>query len=81
MNLTNSTVQGLSGGIGNPAVIPGAIGMISSVPLVTLDGVAGFGLVERPVPKLYEWRYHVRRSHCSGFTGRMHSRVGPGRRS
>jgi hypothetical protein len=42
MNLTNSTVQGLSGGIGIPAVIPGEIGMISSVPLVTLDGVAGF---------------------------------------
>ncbi len=42
MNLTNSTVQGLNGGIGSPAVIPGEIGMISSVPLVTLDGVAGF---------------------------------------
>lgn len=42
MNLTNSTVQGLNGGIGSPAVIPGEIGMISSVPLVTPDGVAGF---------------------------------------
>jgi hypothetical protein len=42
MNLTNSTVQGLNGGIGSPAVIPGEIGMISSVPLVTLDGVSGF---------------------------------------
>ena len=42
MNLTNSTVQGLAGGIGSPAVIPGEIGLISSEPLRTLDGVSGF---------------------------------------
>jgi hypothetical protein len=42
MNLTNTTVQGLTGGIGSPAVIAGEMGMISSVPLVTLDGVSGF---------------------------------------
>jgi hypothetical protein len=42
MTLTNSAVQGLAGGVGSPPVIPGEIGMISSVPLVTLDGVSGF---------------------------------------
>jgi hypothetical protein len=42
LNLTNTTVQGVAGGIGTPSVIAGEIGLISGEPLASLNGVAGF---------------------------------------
>lgn len=42
LNLTNTTVQGVAGGIGAPPAIAGEIGVISTLPLASLDGVTGF---------------------------------------
>ena len=42
LNLTNAAVQGVTGGIGAPPTIAGEIGVISTLPLVSLDGVTGF---------------------------------------
>ncbi len=42
LTLTNTTVQGVAGGIGSPPVIAGEIGLISSQPIVSPPGVQGF---------------------------------------
>lgn len=42
MQLTNSTVEGLSGGTGSPPVIGGQVLLESGVPLASLNGVSGF---------------------------------------
>jgi len=42
LTLTNAAVQGLAGGVGTPALIAGEIGVLSNVPIVSLDGVSGF---------------------------------------
>jgi|SRR5690242_102113 PEP-CTERM motif len=42
LNLTNTTVQGVAGGVGAPPAIAGEIGVLSTLPLVSLNGVTGF---------------------------------------